>query len=108
MKAEKRMAIVQLQCMVKYNILFENEIWQPLWQLLRALWQLLCTFPIFVSCKEGWLKKNKQKNQKTKTKSHVQRRKCKSHIQNMINILGVLVFLIYIWNQKDTLDLRDE
>lgn len=54
------------------------------------------------------VEKNKQKNQKTKTKSHVQRRKCKSHIQNMINILGVLVFLIYIWNQKDTLDLRDE
>lgn len=26
MKAEKRMAIVQLQCMVKYNILFENEM----------------------------------------------------------------------------------
>lgn len=42
MKAEKRMAIVQLHCMVKYNILFENEIWQPLWQLLRALWQFLC------------------------------------------------------------------
>lgn len=57
MKAEKRMAIVQLQCMVKYNILFENEIWQPLWQLLRALWQFLCTFPIFVPCKKvGWKK----------------------------------------------------
>lgn len=57
MKAEKRMAIVQLQCMVKYNILFENEIWQPLWQLLRALRQFLCTFPIFVSCKKvGWKK----------------------------------------------------
>lgn len=69
MKAEKRMAIVQLQCMVKYNILFENEIWQPLWQLLRALWQFLCTFPIFVSYKKvGWKKINR-KTRKPKPKA---------------------------------------
>lgn len=110
MKAEKRMAIVQLQCMVKYNILFENERWQPFWQLLQALWQsyFCVTFPFSFHIKKvDWnFKKINRKTRKPKamyTKEEMQ-------FTHTINdkYRCSFFFLIYIWNQEHTPELRDE